>query len=209
MAGPPEGLGYARRAAAWAGVTMSTDQEAVLVAFADWLSTEAIGAGGLGPAEAERIWPRHIADSLTFAVGWRDRPAPNTLLDIGSGVGLPGIPLAITHPGTAVTLLDRSARRIDLANRAIRILGLSNARTRLGNGEDEDLTYAAVTMRAVMPVSRALATVEHCLEPGGVGVLGASRTREPRADHDSTTTLPIPEGVLDSPAWLLRMTRPT
>jgi 16S rRNA (guanine527-N7)-methyltransferase len=202
------GLVVARRAAEWAGISLSPEQEAVLAVFAGWLETEAIRAGGLGQAETDRIWPRHVADSLTFAVGWRHAPPPGALLDVGAGVGLPGIPLAITHPNTAVTLLDRSERRIGLARRAIRLLGLENVDTRQVEAGQHQTTYAAVTMRAVIPLPAALSVVGGFLSPGGVGVLAASRRRAPTVEAEAATVIEIPRWVLDSPAWLLRMTSP-
>jgi 16S rRNA (guanine527-N7)-methyltransferase len=204
-----DGLDHARRAAGWAGMTLNLHQEALLVRYAEWLSAEAVAAGGLGPEEGGRIWSRHIADSLTFAAGWRGCGHRETLLDLGSGAGLPGIPLAITHPETAVTLLDRSERRVALTRRAIRIIGLDNAKTRIGDVERHAGTYAAVTMRAVIPLPVALDVVRRCLAPGGVGVIGASRTGPPPVPSPLVTTLEIPAWVLDSPAWLLRMTCPT
>ena len=61
---------------------------------------------------------------MTFGVGW-DAP-PDEVLDVGTGVGLPGIPLAILFPETMVTLLDRGGRRVRLLHRAVRVLGLPN-----------------------------------------------------------------------------------
>lgn len=205
----PDGLDHARRAAGWAGILLNPHREALLARYADWLGSEAIAAGGLGPDEGVRIWSRHIADSLTFAAGWRGCGRRETLLDLGSGAGLPGIPLAITHPETAVTLLDRSERRVALTQRALRIVGLDNVETRIGDVERHARTYAAVTMRAVIPLPGALDVVRRFLARGGVGVIGASRTGPPPVASPSVTTLEVPAWVLDSPAWLLRMTCPT
>ena len=115
---------YAQRAAIFAGLGLSEDQIHTLQLYADWLITEAVPAGGLGPREGERLWQRHIGDSLTFAAGWSD--VPPEILDVGTGVGLPGIPLAVLFPDTMVTLLDRGGRRVRLVHRAVRILDLPN-----------------------------------------------------------------------------------
>lgn len=187
---------------------MTPKQEGLLTAYAHWLETEAISGGGLGREEAKQVWSRHVADSLTFAVGWRLAPPPTTLLDIGSGVGLPGIPLAITHPDTAVTLLDRSGRRVGLARRAIRILGLENVETVQAEVAQHRAAYPAVTMRAVLPPAGALAVVSTFLAPGGVGVIAASRRQAPQLESEAVSVIEIPTSVLDSPAWLLRMTAP-
>src|SRR5680860_1148391 len=87
-----------------------------------WLATEAVEAGGLGPNEVDQITQRHIGDSAAFAC--QVPKAPDSLIDLGSGVGLPGAVLAILWPRTSVTLLDRSGRRADLARRMTRVVGL-------------------------------------------------------------------------------------
>ena len=201
-----DGLTVARRAALWAGTPLTSEQEGQLAAYAAWLTSEAIESGGLGRGEATRLWPRHIADSLVFAVGWRQAPPPATLLDVGSGVGLPGIPLAIGHPQTQVTLLDRSGRRVGLARRAIRVLGLDNVAVLQEDASRHRGTYSAVTMRAALGLPDALRVVDALLSPGGVGVIAASRRQAPRLETPTVTVIEVPGGVLDSPAWLLRMT---
>ncbi|MCJ7726924.1 MAG: class I SAM-dependent methyltransferase, partial [Acidimicrobiia bacterium] len=116
----------ARETAEWAGFPLTSAQETQLEVYAGWLRDEAIPAGGLGPREGERVWARHIADSLSFAAAWRNRTPPREILDVGSGVGLPGIPLAILWPDALITTLDRGGRRIRLLTRATRIVGLVN-----------------------------------------------------------------------------------
>ncbi len=197
------------RAAEWAGNSLDTQQLATLVAYADWLIEEAIPAGAMGPNEAERIFDRHLADSLVFASGWLDAPA--SLIDVGSGVGLPGIPLAIAEPGTVVTLLDRSQRRADLAHRAIRILALKEVSVVIEDADHHEERYAAAVFRASYPADRAMAVAARLLEPGGVAVIGLRRgpSRPTIPDPIPDTVIEIlrtNEGVLDSAAWHLRMT---
>ena len=198
-----------QRAAEWAGTTLDAQQLRSLVAYADWLIEEAIPAGGLGPDEAERIFDRHVADSLVFGAGWNQSPA--TLIDVGSGVGLPGIPLAIAAPEISVTLLDRSQRRTDLARRAIRILALEGVSVVTGDADNHYERYTAAVFRASYPPDRALAAAGRLLEPNGVAVIGLRRGQEPPSIPEATPDTEIEilktdEGVLDSPAWHLRMT---
>ncbi|MEA2058436.1 MAG: RsmG family class I SAM-dependent methyltransferase, partial [Actinomycetota bacterium] len=129
-------------------------------------------------------------------------------LDLGSGVGLPGIPLAIAQPATEITLADRSGRRCRLARRAIRVLGLENVQVRETDAARVDGRYDIVTFRACLPTAEAFPIAVGVLTPGGVAVGGASRTRapEPITFGDRVAeVISVPAGVLDSPAWLLRM----
>jgi 16S rRNA (guanine527-N7)-methyltransferase len=199
------------RAANWAGARLSAAQLTVLTAYADWLIAEAIPAGAVGPSEGGRIIDRHVADSLVFGAGWAEEP-PATLIDVGSGVGLPGIPLAIAFPGTAVTLLDRAQGRIDLCRRVVNILHLSNVDTLHGPVETHRIRHGAAVFRGSLPPSEAVVAARTLLKPGGVAVIGLHRGPqrpagiEVGAPGESFAILETPNGVLDSPAWLLRMT---
>lgn len=199
-----------RRAADWAQIPLTMSQIDRLRGFGGWLVGEAIAAGALGPAEKHRIVDRHLADSLVFAAAW-DLP-PNTLIDVGSGAGLPGIPLAIAFPDTEVTLLDRSQRRADLLRRAVRILDLDNASVIEGDvGAAAADGYAGATFRASLPPDQAMKRVRRLLLADGVAVIGIHRG----FDRPALPTAPsgvvlelleTPPGILDSPAWHLRMT---
>lgn len=195
------------RAAIWSGIELTTTQVDRLEAFALWLGDEAIAAGGLGPDEGDRIIDRHVADSLVFGGAWRDRTI-GSLGDLGSGVGLPGIPLAIAFPEVSVTLVDRSGTRCRLARRAIRVLGLENVAVREADATALDERFDVVTFRGFLPPVKALAVAMGSLEPGGIAVGAASRSRPPEGPAlaiEAVEVVTVPVGVLDSPAWLLRM----
>ena len=216
MAFPPDSPTHARNAAEFAGFPLSDEQVETLEALATWLLHEAIPAGGLGPREGPRLWGRHVADSLVFAAGWDESPVE--ILDIGSGVGLPGLPLAILWPDTAVTLLDRGGRRIRLLVRAVRILGLENVTVAKGDAFDVADEWAGLTFRGAVTPPEAVGLASRLLTDDGVAVLGLSR-RPDRPDRTddlisiasglglTASEIEVPESVLDGPAWLLRMSR--
>jgi len=103
---------HVQRVIEFLGLRLDQDQIEKLARYRDWLRDEAIPAGGLGPKERRRLESRHIADSLLFGAGFG--AVPEHVRDLGSGVGLPGIPLAVAHPRSQLELVDRSQRRVDL-----------------------------------------------------------------------------------------------
>ena len=194
----------------------SLDDEAYLRLgrFARWLEEEAAPAGGIGSGDIDRIGDRHLADSLTFAVGLAQ--GVGSILDAGSGVGLPGIPLGILRPLTHFTLWDRSGRRTDLAERGTRVLGLTNVSVVQADLESAAGQFDAVVMRAVYGPEQAFPHLSRLLRPGGQAVMGLSRSKRQTVLGEGLASsahrlglrlekVEVP--VLDSPASLLRITR--
>jgi 16S rRNA (guanine527-N7)-methyltransferase len=195
----------------WVGVTLDSHQWGQLQALAEWLRDEAVGAGGIGPNESARIWSRHIADSLAFSCGWRAATPPPRLLDVGSGVGLPGIPLAVLWPQVAVTLLDRAEKRADLVKRAVRQLDLENVEVRQGDVRSERTRWDGAVFRAVLPPLQALEVARTVLRPGGTAVIGLRGAHSASSFPDQAEgewlvqRIEVPRTVLDGPVSLLRM----
>lgn len=195
----------------WVGSSLKSGQWEQLQTFAEWLKDEAVGAGGLGPNEAARVWTRHVADSLAFAFAWREVTPPPRLLDMGSGVGLPGIPLAVLWPDTLVTLLDRSGRRIDLARRATRLVKLANVDIQQGEVDGQRPGWEAVVSRAIFAPDRAMRAANTLLAPSGIAAIGlrgkaaTSDLSSKPAGGRSVSTVAVPPTVLDGPVSLLIM----
>jgi 16S rRNA (guanine527-N7)-methyltransferase len=196
--------------ARWLSITLTADQRTLLSRYGQWLEKEAGPAGGIGPSESPRLWDRHIADSLAFVTGI---PVDTrTLVDVGGGVGLPSIPIAIARPDLVCTLIDRSEKRARLAQRAVRILGMMNLNI---EHTDVDLvhdTFDVATFRASLRIPEAALITKRLIPAGGVGLFAVSRLREapslPKAP-DGISFMLSSEGamVLDTPFWLLRMQR--
>ena len=114
--------------------------------------TEAIQFGFLGPRERERLWERHLNDALGLA-GIRT-PAPGERwADLGSGAGLPGLPLAVAHRATSFTMIDAQRRRLDWVEAAAQTLRLTNVTVVHARLED----YARGPARASFDVATARA----------------------------------------------------
>lgn len=172
-----------------------------LTRFGDWLVTEAIPAGGLGPNEGSDVVNRHLLGSAAFSIGFPQ--PPDTCWDLGSGVGLPGIVLAVLWPQTRMVLVDRSQRRCDLARRAARILDIG-VDVEVGDIAGLEVRAEAIVSRATIPAARLLPMIERLLAPGGVAVVSGSDT----VPGPPFLAITIPQGVLDTPPKLLMMRSP-
>jgi 16S rRNA (guanine527-N7)-methyltransferase len=86
---------------------------------------EAVRLGFLGPREEERLWERHLNDALGLAAIRRPKPEERWA-DLGSGAGLPGLPLAVVHRATSFTLVDAQRRRVEWVAAIAAKLGLTN-----------------------------------------------------------------------------------
>jgi 16S rRNA (guanine527-N7)-methyltransferase len=85
----------------------------------------AVRLGFLGPRELERIWERHLDDALGLAAIRCPQPGERWV-DLGSGAGLPGLPLAVAYRSTAFTLVDAQRRRLDWVAATAEDLHLTN-----------------------------------------------------------------------------------
>ncbi|ANB19414.1 16S rRNA (guanine(527)-N(7))-methyltransferase RsmG [Dokdonella koreensis] len=106
---------------------------------------------------------RHLLDSLAIA-RWVDGAA---LADVGSGAGLPGIPLAILAPERPVLLIDANGKKARFLRAAARDLGLRNVRVAESRVEAVDGTFDCVTARAFATLAEMLDSGGHLLAPGG------------------------------------------
>ena len=197
------------------GLPFTAEQRSLLDLFTGWLCTEAVAAGAIGPSEVARIFDRHVADSLMYLAGLGPdvgSSGPRSIIDVGSGAGLPGIPLAIAVPSYHVTLVDRSSKRSDLARRAVRILGLDNVEVATSEAGRITGSFDGAVFRASLSIVRATEAFLALGSPDAVGVIGVSRRYQrpavPVAPEGVAYHLSCEgDGVLDSPAWLLRMQR--
>ena len=124
----------------------------------------------LGPREASRVWERHL---LNCAVIGELLPRAARVVDVGSGAGLPGIPLACARPDLRIDLVEPLARRVTFLEEVVAALALA-PRVSVVRGRAEERAVvrrvapvAWVTARAVAPLDRLAAWCLPLLQPGG------------------------------------------
>jgi len=117
--------------------------------------------------DPEEMVTRHFGESFFVAEILRSHGIPRTAIDLGSGAGFPGIPLAISLPKTRVTLIESNQKKSTFLREVISALGLKNAVVFAGRGEDYASQASLVTMRAVERFEKALPTALALAEPGG------------------------------------------
>ncbi len=115
--------------------------------------------------EPEAIICRHLLDSLVIA----SFPQGDCWIDIGTGAGLPGIPLAITFPDKAITLLDSNGKKTRFLFHVCMELGLNNVRVEHSRAErfKPERRFDVVFSRAVTSLAKVIDYSQHLLHQGG------------------------------------------
>ena len=147
--------------------------------YAELLTATGVERGIVGPGEAVRIWDRHVLNCGVIA---RLIPAACSLVDLGSGAGLPGIVLAMLRPESRVTLLEPMARRAAFLEDCVTALSLGNVEVVRGRAEEFAGRLAAdvVTSRAVAPLEKLAGLSVGLARPGGrvLAMKGSSAAAE-------------------------------
>jgi 16S rRNA (guanine527-N7)-methyltransferase len=136
--------------------------------YAQILAGAGIERGLIGPAELDRLWDRHLLNCAAVA---EVLEPGERVADIGSGAGLPGIPLALVRPDIRVTLIEPLLRRADFLHEAVSVLGLPIDVVR-GRAEDPEVRHEvgefdAVTSRAVAALDKLAKWSLPLLRDGG------------------------------------------
>lgn len=120
--------------------------------------------------DVERFVTRHLLDSLSIATLVAAEPTAQSALDIGTGGGLPGIPLAILLPQLQFTLVDRSAKKIRFLNQVVRRLELTNVSpiaTDVADLAEQSQRYDVAVSRAVAAPATLWDLAQPLLAPAG------------------------------------------
>ena len=145
-------------------------------AYATLLETVGIERGLIGPKEGDRIWERHIANSIPVTTLI---PQGVRVVDIGSGAGLPGIVIALARPDLKMTLVEPLQRRVDFLSEVVAELDLPIEVIR-GRAEIVKKQFEVVTARAVAPLEKLIQISWHMIPRGGalLAIKGESAATE-------------------------------
>lgn len=122
--------------------------------YAEILAGRGVVRGLIGPREPGRLWSRHILNSAALA---DQVPVGAAVLDLGSGAGLPGIPLALARPDLVLTLVEPMLRRVEFLTEVVAELALPNVSVVRARGEDLSPGLVDVVVaRAVAPMNRLI-----------------------------------------------------
>lgn len=187
--------------------------------FVGLLATEGIVRGLIGPREIERLWDRHVLNSAVLA---ELVPAGARVVDVGSGGGFPGVPLALVRDDITVTLLEPMARRIDWLREVVDSLELKNVTVLRGRAEEKAVRARAggadvVTARAVAPLAKLADWCLPLTRQGGLllALKGASAEEEIVRDRaairaaggENITVAQCGAGVVQVPTTVVSVTK--
>jgi 16S rRNA (guanine527-N7)-methyltransferase len=157
---------------------LSTEAVQLLARFGQLVYTQVAQLSLVASGDRTVLYTRHILDSLNPID--IQSPPPSSALDIGSGGGFPGIPLAIVWPGTRFTILESREKKAGFLERAVRELGLRNVTVACGRLEEYGRSWTAephrdVLVRALGDLPELLRSAERVAVPGAEWVyfLGA------------------------------------
>jgi 16S rRNA (guanine527-N7)-methyltransferase len=195
--------------------TIFGDRFADAVRYAELLADAGVRRGLIGPREVPRLWERHL---LNCAVLSDVVPQGVSVCDVGSGAGLPGIPLALARPDLRITLLEPLLRRTTFLEEVVMLLGLDNVSVVRGRAEEmigHLPPVDVVTARAVAPLDRLAGWGLPLLRPHGemLAIKGDTAEEELKAARAALSKLGAVEtsvvqagvGLVDPPSTVVRV----
>lgn len=183
-------------------------------AYADLLCTVGLLRGLIGPREPARIWDRHLLNCAQTA---KLIPAGAQVIDVGSGAGLPGVPLQLARPDLHVTLVEPLARRTQFLAEVVHALELTVPVQRTRAENVAPASADVVVCRAVAPLTRLIPLVWPIIRPGGalIALKGATAQVEIEeaaptlAEHGAGRASVVHHRTGTATATMVHVERPT
>lgn len=165
--------------------------------FVEALVDQGVVRGLLGPREVPRLWERHVLNSASVAPFL---PESGTVVDLGSGAGLPGVVLACLRPDLTFVLVEPMLRRTTWLHEVVGHVGLANVEVRRARAEDlaGELVADVVTARAVAPLDRLAAWALPLCRVGGslIALKGGRAQEELESAREQLAALGGDDGVV-------------
>jgi 16S rRNA (guanine527-N7)-methyltransferase len=207
-------------APAVAGALFADDRLALAHRYAERLAGDGVLRGLIGPREADRLWERHLLNS---AVLTDLLPAAARVVDVGTGAGLPGIPMAIRRPDLRVDLVEPMQRRVNFLREVVAELDLAGTvRVVRGRADDPEVVRSVgaadwVVARAVAPLDRLvrwclplLSVSGRLLALKGVGAADEAAQHEAAVREVGARVVavgPLGAELLGEPTWVVTVAR--
>ncbi|MCM1450854.1 MAG: 16S rRNA (guanine(527)-N(7))-methyltransferase RsmG [Clostridium sp.] len=167
--------------------------------YADWnAKINVISRKDIG-----NLYPNHVLHSLAIAKFFGPLAESTSMLDIGTGGGFPGIPLAIFYPQCRFHLIDRIGKKIRVASAVAEAIGLENVTLQHGDIAECRDKYDYVVSRAVMPLNDLVGLVRKNIDkgaekgnkyrPGLVCLKGGDLAEESKGIRQQIVEIPLPE----------------
>lgn len=128
--------------------------------YADWNSKINV----ISRKDIENLYEHHVLHSLGIAKVIQFRPGTN-VMDMGTGGGFPGIPLAILFPEVQFHLVDSIGKKVRVATEVATAIGLKNVTFRHARAEEEKQLFDFVVSRAVMPLADLVKIIKKNISP--------------------------------------------
>ena len=128
--------------------------------YTDWNSKINV----ISRKDIENLYEHHVLHSLGIAKVIRFKPGTK-VMDLGTGGGFPGIPLAILFPEVQFHLVDSIGKKVRVATEIAGSIGLKNVTTRHARAEEEKQLFDFVVSRAVMPLTDLLKIIRKNISP--------------------------------------------
>jgi 16S rRNA (guanine527-N7)-methyltransferase len=189
----------------WTSGELSPAQVESLGRYEEVLITQAVPRGMVAASDAGHLRTRHILDSLR-AIAHLSAGAER-IVDLGSGAGLPGLPIAVARPDLEVTLAEPRQARAAFLELAVETLRLPNVRVFPGPAEELAPGFDVCLARGFGDVRRSWIVARDLLDPGGDLIYWAGRTFESDDTPPDARVRAVGEPTLESGGPIVIMTR--